>query len=244
MKDLIQTGNDGKIAVSGRLLHEWLGVGTQYSKWFDRMTEYGFAESIDFSVIVKNDPDETAFGGVRKSIDHAMTLDMAKEISMIQRTQKGKEARQYFIEVEKEYNSPEKVMARALLMANRQIESLKIEADKQREQILLDRPKVVFAEALETSKSSCLVGELAKILRQNGCKIGQNRLFSWLRMHGYLSKQKGESWNLPTQKSLELGLMEIKKRVIANPDGSSRVTSTPKITGKGQSYFINKMMEV
>jgi anti-repressor protein len=104
----ITTNENGEQLVSGRELHEFLEVGTQYTKWFDRMTEYGFAENVDFAVIVKNDYDETAFGGTRKITDHAMTLDMAKEISMIQRTEKGKQARQYFIEVEKEYKEVQK----------------------------------------------------------------------------------------------------------------------------------------
>jgi len=89
--------------VSGRELYEFLEIATPYTRWFERMTEYGFTENVDFTVIAKNVHDDTAFGGVRKIIDHAMTIDMAKEISMIQRTEKGKQARQYFIQVEKEY---------------------------------------------------------------------------------------------------------------------------------------------
>lgn len=104
------------------------------------------------------------------------------------------------------------------------------------------KPKVLFADAVETSESSVLVGELSKILRQNGIDIGQNRLFSWLRENGYLIKKKGESFNLPTQRSMDLGLFEIKKRTINNPDGSIRTTRTPKVTGKGQIYFVNKFL--
>ena len=103
--ELIKVTKDdnGNSVVSGRDLHEFLEVNTQYTKWFNRMAEYGFTENVDFAVIVKNVYDEKVFGGVRKITDHAMTLDMAKEISMIQRTDKGKQARQYFIEVEKAY---------------------------------------------------------------------------------------------------------------------------------------------
>jgi anti-repressor protein len=101
-------------------------------------------------------------------------------------------------------------------------------------------PKVNFANALETSKNSILIGELATLLKQNGIEIGQNRLFAKLRNDGYLIKMKGERFNAPTQRSMELGLMEIKKCTINNPDGSVRVTNTPKITGKGQIYFVNK----
>ena len=104
------------------------------------------------------------------------------------------------------------------------------------------KPKVLFADAVETSESSILVGELAKILKQNGVDIGQNRLFKWLRNEGFLIKQKGENYNLPTQRSMEQGLFEIKKRTINNPDGSIRTTRTPKVTGKGQIYFVKKFL--
>lgn len=113
---------------------------------------------------------------------------------------------------------------------------------KQNEEIAAMKPKALFADAVETSESSILIGELAKILRQNGIDIGQNRLFRWLRENGYLCKQRGENYNLPTQYSMDLGLFEIKKRTINNPDGSVRVTRTPKVTGKGQVYFVNKFL--
>lgn len=104
------------------------------------------------------------------------------------------------------------------------------------------KPKVLFADAVTTSKQSCLIGELAKVLKQNGVEIGQNRLFEVLRREGYLGRM-GERYNLPTQRSMELGLMEIKKSTINQPDGSVRVTTTTKITGKGQVYFINKFLD-
>lgn len=101
------------------------------------------------------------------------------------------------------------------------------------------KPKALFAEAVETSKNSILIGELSKIIKANGCDIGQRRLFAWLRENGYLMKS-GEAYNQPTQRSMNLGLMEIKKSTINNPDGSIRTTTTTKITGKGQVYFVNK----
>lgn len=125
-------------------------------------------------------------------------------------------------------------------------EALRLAADlaEQNERLLLkaeaDRPKVIFAEALETSGTSILIGELAKILKQNGIDIGQNRLFTILRNEGYLGK-RGEYWNIPTQRSMELKLFEIVTRSLNNPDGSVRTTRTTKVTGKGQSYFINKL---
>ncbi|MCO1599873.1 phage antirepressor KilAC domain-containing protein [Desulfosporosinus nitroreducens] len=109
-------------------------------------------------------------------------------------------------------------------------------------QLEAQRPKVIFAEALEVSNNTILIGELAKILRQNGIEIGQNRLFEKLRKDGYLIK-KGENYNQPTQYSMELGLFEIKKRTINNPDGSVRATTTTKVTGKGQIYFVNKLKD-
>jgi len=232
MNELISTNHNdsGEIIVSGRELHEFLEVDSNYTTWFKRMCEYGFGEGTDFIPFL-----EESTGGRRKE-DHHLKLDMAKELSMIQRTEKGKQARQYFLQLEKMWNSPEMVMKRALEYADRKVIELK-------SQIALDKPKVLFAEAVETSQSSILIGELSKVLRQNGVNIGQNRLFDWLRDKGYLIKKKGENFNLPTQYSMDLELFEIKKRVINNPDGSIRTTRTPKVTGKGQIYFVNKFLE-
>lgn len=104
------------------------------------------------------------------------------------------------------------------------------------------KPKALFADAVETSENSVLVGELSKILRQNGVNIGQNRLFEWLRENGFLIKKEGELYNLPTQRSMDMNLFEVKKRTISNPDGTNRTTRTPKVTGKGQIYFVNKFL--
>lgn len=104
-----------------------------------------------------------------------------------------------------------------------------------------DKPKVLFADAVETADTSILVGDLAKLIKQNGVDIGQKRLFNWLRERGYLIKS-GNSRNMPTQKSMELKLFEVKERTISNPDGSVRITKTTKVTGKGQQYFINKFL--
>lgn len=101
------------------------------------------------------------------------------------------------------------------------------------------QPKVNFANAVATSHTSILVGDLAKLLKQNGVDIGANRLFEWLRENGYLIKRKGADWNMPTQKSMDLGLFEIKESTVNNPDGSVRINKTPKVTGYGQQYFIN-----
>ncbi|WP_049394958.1 phage antirepressor [Staphylococcus haemolyticus] len=111
-----------------------------------------------------------------------------------------------------------------------------------KQQVKENKPKVLFADSVAGSDNSILVGELAKLLKQNGVDVGQNRLFKWLRNNGYLIKKSGESYNLPTQKSMDLEILDIKKRVINNPDGSSKITRTPKVTGKGQQYFINKFL--
>lgn len=219
--------------VSGRQLHETLGVKTRYNDWFNRMTEFGFTENEDYLAITQK--RVTAQGNATNQTDHIIKLDMAKEIAMIQRTDKGKEVRKYFIQVEKDFNSPEKIMARALLMADKKVH--KLEA-----QIEADRPKVLFADAVSASKSSCLIGELAKILKQNGIDIGQNKLFQWLRSNGYLISRRGDSWNQPTQKSMDLKLFELKKTNINHADGHTTTNTTTKVTGKGQQYFINKFL--
>lgn len=218
--------------VSGRQLHEALEVKTPYSMWFDRMVEYGFTENQDF--LLNNFVKQTGRGGHNK-VDHIIKLDMAKEVAMIQRTDKGKQVRQYFIQVEKDFNSPEKIMARALLMADKKVH--KLEA-----QIEADKPKVLFADAVSASKASILVGDMAKLLKQNGLDFGQNRLFSWLRNNGYLISRKGASYNMPTQKSMELGLFEIKETAVPHSDGHVTINKTPKVTGKGQVYFTKKFL--
>lgn len=226
----VELNNNHEPVVSGRTLHKALEVKTAYKDWFPRMVEYGFVEDQDFSSFLSEST------GGRPSTDHVLKLDMAKEIAMIQRTEKGKEVRQYFIQVEKEFNSPEKVMARALLMANTQLKALEVQIEEQ-------KPKVIFADAVNASHTSILVGALAKLIKQNGVDMGAKRLFEWLRTNGYLIK-KGNDKNMPTQKAMEQKLFEIKERTVNNPDGSIRVTRTPMVTGKGQVFFINKFLGV
>ncbi|HFL2566966.1 TPA: phage regulatory protein/antirepressor Ant [Clostridioides difficile] len=127
-----------------------------------------------------------------------------------------------------------------LLIEVEEKEQLQLENQEKDKVIQLQQPKVLFADAVSASNNSILVGELAKLIKQNGVDIGQNRLFAWMRENGYLIKRKGEDYNIPTQKSMNLRIMEVKKRVINNPDGSTKVTRTVKITGKGQVYFVNK----
>lgn len=159
---------------------------------------------------------------------------------MLQRTERGKQCRQYFIALERQWNTPEAVMSRALRMANAKMEQLAQQNKALEAQAVIDSPKVLFADSVAASEQSILVGELAKLLRQNGVKVGQNRLFEYLREEGFLCKA-GDQYNMPTQRSMEMGLFEIKERTLNNPDGSVRLTRTSKVTGKGQIYFINRL---
>lgn len=224
-----------KPTVSGRELHEKLGIKTAYKDWFPRMCEYGFTEGEDFCSFLSGST------GGRPATEHQLTIEMAKQICMIQRTEIGKQYREYFIELEKKWNSPELVMARALKMANRQIERVTAQLETVSAKLEEAKPKIVFADAVSASKTSILIGDLAKIIRQNGLEIGQKRLFEWLRKNGYLMKN-GTSKNLPTQRSMEHGWFEVKEHVVVTPSGENKITRTTKVTPKGQIYFINKLL--
>lgn len=224
------TTNGDKLTLSARELHKELNIAGRFSRWFEQMSEYGFEENVDYTsvqncTVVNN-------GATRELQDYQITLDMAKEIAMLQRNEKGKEIRRKLIELEKAWNSPEKVMARALDIAHKTIANLQIENEEM-------KPKALFADTVAASDSSILVGQEAKLISQSGCKMGQNRFFAWLRENGYLCS-KGENYNMPTQKSREMDLIEIKIRTVTNPDGSTRITRTTKVTGQGQIFFINK----
>lgn len=132
--------------------------------------------------------------------------------------------------------TPEQIVANALIVA----QNIIAEKDKLLEE---QKPKVLFADAVSASKTSILVGELAKILKQNGINTGQNRLFQWLRDNGYLISRKGTDYNMPTQYSMERGLFEIKETTITHSDGHISVSKTVKVTGKGQQYFVNKFLQ-
>ena len=227
MEELIKVDTNENLEpeVSGRELHKMLEVATAYKDWFPRMCEYGFVEGQDFSSFLSEST------GGRPAVDHLIKMDMAKEICMLQRTERGKFARQYFIQIEKDYNSPEKIMARALRIAEQELSALKIQAEEM-------KPKALFADAVSASHTSILVGDLAKLLRQNGIDIGANRLFEKLREKGFLMKS-GSSKNMPTQASMDRGLFEIKEGSYINSDGVNVVTKTTKVTGKGQVYFVN-----
>lgn len=227
------TTNGDKLTLSARELHKELNIAGRFSRWFEQMSEYGFEENVDYTS-VQNCTEVQNNGGiqVRELQDYQITLDMAKEIAMLQRNEKGKQIRKKLIELEKAWNSPEKVMARALDIAHKTIANLQIENEEM-------KPKAIFADAVATSDTSILIGDLAKLIKQNGTDIGQKRLFERMRNDGYLIK-KGTSKNMPTQMAMEKGLFEVKERTISNPDGSTRITRTTKVTGQGQIFFINK----
>ena len=244
MNEIVKVSYDaGAPMVLGRDLHEALGIGTKYTEWFSRMCEYGFEEGRDYFSFLGNRVD----GLVGKPrTEHQLKIDMAKEICMIQRSEIGKKCREYFLEIERQWNTPEAVMSRALKYANARLEAITQQNQQLHEKVndqaqLIEemKPKALFAEAVETSKQSILIGDFAKILKQNGYNFGQNRLFDFLRDNGFLIKAWNASRNMPTQKSMELGLFEVKERTINNPDGSIRLTKTTKMTGKGQIYFMN-----
>lgn len=226
--------NNGKQTVSARELHEFLEVKTDFTEWCKRMFEYGFVENEDFTLL------KIGVRRVHNKTDYALTVDCAKEISMLQRTDKGKQARQYFIECEKALLIPK-------VLTIKEMAQLVIQQETEKEfltaKLIELEPKRIFAEAVSASKTSILVGELAKLLKQNGLDVGQNRLFDHLRDTGYLIRRLGTDYNMPTQKSMELGIFEIKETSITHSDGHITISKTPKVTGKGQVYFINQFLK-
>lgn len=241
MKELLKINYEAEQpTVSARDLHEGLGINTKFTTWFERMCEYGFDENADYETCFPNLGSENHGG--QNMVDYQISVDMAKQICMIQRSEKGKQYRQYFIDLEKAWNTPEQVMARALKLADKTIDTLKEDNKKLIEENEKMKPKVIFADAVRASSSSILIGDLAKLLRQNGVDIGAKRLFEYLRNHGYLIKRKGSDWNMPTQKSMNMGLFEIKESTHIDGNGCNIVTRTPKATGKAQIYFVNKFV--
>lgn len=228
----VMVKNDQQL-VSAREVLEKVGLKTRFSRWVDQ--NFGeFEEGVDFTsvktfTVVNN-------GARRELDDYALTLDMAKELCMMARTDAGKELRRYFIELERKWNDPQEVVKRGYAILQNENTQLKIEVKRM-------KPKALFADAVSDSESTILVGELAKILKQNGVEIGAIRLFEWLRENGYLINRKGSEWNMPTQKSMNLGLFEIKETTTVSADGDVKVHKTPKVTGNGQQYFINKFLK-
>ena len=240
MEELIKvtTQSNGNQVVSARHLHSFLEVATDFKDWMPRMLEYGFEEGKDFSTFLSEST------GGRPSKEYIISLDTAKEISMIQRTDKGRQARKYFIECERIIKEniikPRTHLEvldseRALLLQNIEFEK---QLEEQRNKIEQDKPKVVFAESVIGSSNSILIRQFAKDLCDDNFEIGQNRLFEWFRENKYLNDQ-----NEPFQQFVSQGLFEVITRAIGS--GTETFTSkTTKITGKGSVYFANKIKSI
>lgn len=242
MNGLISINYDGEQpTVSARELHKSLEISKRFSAWFETNSQ-GFIENEDYtSVLTGTEVQNNGGVQIRELQDYSLSVDMAKHICLMSRTEKGKECRQYLIDLEKAWNTPEQVFARALKMADRTIAKLKDTNKSLAEKIEADRPKTIFADAVSASHTSILIGDLAKLICQNGYQIGQKRLFQWMRHNCYLMVS-GSSRNMPKQKYVEQGLFEIKESNVQNPDGSVRITRTTKVSGKGQLYFVNKFL--
>ena len=229
----IDTSNAERITVSARDLYEFLEATERFNSWFDRMKQYGLTEGEDFNPLKSLRVQTEGNREVQREVDdYQLTIDTAKQIAMLQRNEKGTQARKYFIQVENAWNSPERVMARALEIAHKTIATLEVENKEM-------KPKALFADAVAQSDTSILVYDLAKLICQNGVKIGGNRLWTWLRDNGYIFKHSCE----PTQKSMEMKLFEVIERTVQRSGHDPKVTRTTRVTGKGQVYFINKVLQ-
>ena len=223
MQELIKvTEQNGEQLVSARELYEFLELDkSQWARWTKKNIEEIFEENQEYQRldIVSNGNNTT---------EYILKLDVAKELTMLSRSEKGKEIRKYFIELEKAWNSPEKIMARALQIANHQIETYK-------QQIEYQKPLVEFADKMLGSKDSLLIRVYAKLLNDEGLKIGEKKLYSWFRDNGYLNKN-----NEPYQQYMEY--FEVKVSTYDTPFGTKTNTTT-LIKPKGQLYFFKKLKE-
>lgn len=234
MNELI-TVNADTMTVSARDLHKALEIEKRFSAWFETNAQ-GFVEGEDYTSVLSGTVVNN--GAFRELDDYECSLDMAKHICLMSRTEKGKQCRQYLINLEKAWNDPAQVMARALKVADQTIAQLSARAERLEIENKAMQPKAIFADAVSASDTSILVRDLAKIIKQNGKEMGEKRFYKWLREHGYIIKGSTQ----PTQRAMEMGLFEIVERTVQRADMPPIVTSTTKITGKGQQYFINKLL--
>lgn len=227
-------GTEELNSVNSRELYEFLGVNTEYSKWIQRAVEkYNFENMSDY-IIVKNDENSG-----RPREDYIVTLDMAKELCMVSNTEKGRKVRKYFIEVEKQANKP-MTIEQLLLENSKVINQLQNKVITLQDTIEVQKPKIIFADSVAQSETSILIGQFAKVISTDDFNIGQNRLFQWLRDNKYLISS-GNGYNQPMQQYIDNGYFEVTERTINNPDGSTRITMTTKITGKGQVALTKKI---
>ena len=224
--------------VSARELYKGLEIKKRFSAWVsDNFKD--FIEDIDFKGVLISTPFNPKYpdGKQQELQDYAITIGMAKELCMMSHTELGKEYRKYFLELERKWNDPQEVVKRGYAILQNENARLKIENQAM-------KPKALFADSVAASHTTILIGELAKILRGNGINIGANRLFQWMRDQGYLISRKGTDYNMPTQRSMNLGLFKIKESTITHSNGSVSISKTTKVTGKGQQYFINKFIKI
>ena len=220
----IDVNENQEPVISGRVLHSFLEVATPYDKWFPRMVDYGFTDGLDFSTFLSEST------GGRPATDHAIRLDMAKEIAMIQRSEKGKQARQYFIQIEKDYNSPEKIMARALQIAEKELSNLRLENKVQEQQIAELKPKASYYDLVLQCKDLLSMTEIAKDYGMSA--KGMNKLLHDL---GVQYKQSG-IWFLYS-KYQSNGYTQTKTQNYSKPDGSQGVTTHTYWTQKGRLFL-------
>ena len=250
MNDLI-TVNEDTQTVSARDLHEALEIKERFSLWFSRFTDM-FTEYEDYTSVGK--PTEVQNNGgvqIRELEDYSISVEMAKHICMMSKTEKGKQCRQYFLNLEKAWNTPEQIMARALKVANTTIDKLKEHNILLEKDNISMKPKALFADAVTTSKTDILVRDLAKLITQNGFEIGEKRLHAWLRKHKYTFKATDGSIR-PMQRYVEQGLFKLCESAVTTKvyDEFKDVTGeivirtnmATKVTGKGQQYFIEKFI--
>lgn len=235
MEELIKVtvNQSNQQVMSARELHKGLEITTRFSKWVEQ-NFVDFIQDDDFSSVTTV-TRQNQYGGTKEIQDYAVTISMAKELCMMSHSERGKTYRRYLIELERKWNDPAEIVKRGYAILQDENSRLKIENTQM-------QPKALFADAVSASHTSILVGDLAKMIKQNGVDIGARRLFNWLREHHYLISRKGADYNSPTQYSMERELFEIKESTHINSDGVTVTTKTPKVTGKGQQYFINKFL--
>ena len=237
MNDIILSTQNGEPVVSSRQIAE--SFGKEHKHVLDAVK----------NLVAENSAAKSMFhlsSFENRGKKYPMYLMNRDGFSLLAMGFTGKEAVQWKLKYIAAFNAMEKqlaqrpplsrseLMAQALIAAHDELEHKNAQIEEM-------TPKAVFADAVRASKSSILIGELAKILRQNGVEMGQNRLFEWLRRNGYLIRRAGSDRNMPTQRAVEMGLLEIKETTICHSDGHTSISKTPKVTGQGQIYFVNKL---
>ena len=212
--------------VSARSLYEGLEIKKRFSSWFESNSQ-GFIENEDYCGAYL-EVQSNQHGGVKDLQDYLLSVDMAKHICLMSRTDKGKQCRQYLIDLEKAWNTPEQIMARALKLADKTIKNLELTIEEQ-------RPLVDFANKVSDSSNLIDMGKMAKLLKDEHINIGRNRLFEWLRKKEILMKN-----NMPYQRYIDGGYFQVKESVYETPYGS-KTQQTTYITGKGQIYITEKL---